>query len=70
MVPSDEFLRHAAECESMARFSRDSQSKAMWSAMAQRWCRCAELAKQYNPPMRKEMKVKQHRRAAYAWAAQ
>jgi hypothetical protein len=43
MNPSEEFLRHAAECESMAKFARDPQSKATWNHMAQRWVRCAEL---------------------------
>jgi hypothetical protein len=43
MNPSEEFLRHAAECESMAKFTRDPESKATWIHMAQRWVRCAQL---------------------------
>ena len=35
--PSDEFLRHAADCQQMARFTRDPASKATWSRMAERW---------------------------------
>ncbi len=68
MIPSEEFLRHAAECEHMARFSRDPQSRAVWHGMAERWNRCAELAKQYNPPIHSETKVKSRRKPSYAWA--
>ena len=39
--PSDEFLRHAADCQQMARFTRDPASKATWSRMAERWRHCA-----------------------------
>lgn len=40
-----EFLRHAEECERMARFTRDAESKAMWSRMAQRWLGIANKLK-------------------------
>jgi hypothetical protein len=62
MNPTEEFKRHAAECELMAKFTRDPQSRATWSHMAERWVRCAELfesqsaAAQHAPPRR------QHRR--------
>ena len=58
MNPSEEFMRHAAECESMAKFTRDPQSRATWSHMAERWVRCAELfdsqseAARHAPPRR------------------
>ena len=42
MNPSEEFLRHAADCQRMAKFSRDPTSKATWNRMAERWLRCAE----------------------------
>ena len=32
--PSDEFLRHAADCQQMAKFTRDPASKATWRRMA------------------------------------
>jgi hypothetical protein len=44
MVPSEEFLRNAAQCEYTAGASRDPETKASWSRMAKRWFRCAELA--------------------------
>jgi hypothetical protein len=37
------FLHRAAECESMAKFTRDPKSKATWTRMAERWHRCAEV---------------------------
>jgi hypothetical protein len=40
--PTDEFRRHAADCERMAKFTRDPQSKETWNRMAQRWAECAE----------------------------
>lgn len=43
MDTTDQFLRFAAECEVMARFTRSPQNKAIWNGLAQRWLRCAEL---------------------------
>ena len=45
MNPSEEFLRHAADCQQMAKFTRDPTSKETWSRMAERWIRCAEVFK-------------------------
>jgi hypothetical protein len=42
MNPPDEFLKHAVQCEQMAKFTRDRESKATWKRMAERWRRCAE----------------------------
>jgi hypothetical protein len=52
MHPPDEFLRHAAECEVMAKFTRDPQSSATWRGMAQRWRRCAEFAEHQSSTVR------------------
>jgi hypothetical protein len=68
MNPSDEFLKHAAECQKMAKFTRDPESKATWSRMAARWIDCAERFKSQreaahrSPPRR-------HRRMVEDWAA-
>ena len=40
------FLRFAAECEVMAKFSPSPESRAVWSTLAQRWIRCAKLIDQ------------------------
>src|SRR5260370_13518636 len=43
MNPPEEFLKHAAECELMAKFARKPEDKDTWRRMAERWLRCAEL---------------------------
>jgi hypothetical protein len=43
MNPAEEFLRHAADCQQMAKFTRDPQSRATWQRMAERWRHCAEV---------------------------
>jgi hypothetical protein len=42
MNPSEEFLRHAADCQQMAKFTRDPASRETWNRMAERWLTCAE----------------------------
>ena len=37
MNPSEEFLRHAADCQRMAKFTHDPTSKVTWTRMAERW---------------------------------
>jgi hypothetical protein len=46
MHTTDRFLRFAAECEVMAKYTRSPQDKAVWNGLAQRWLRCAELMDQ------------------------
>lgn len=46
MHATDRFLRFAAECEVMAKFTRSPENKAVWTGLAQRWLRCAELMEQ------------------------
>ena len=48
MHATDRFLRFAAECEVMAKFTRNPQDKAVWNGIAQRWLRCAELAERHS----------------------
>jgi hypothetical protein len=43
MDPSERFLRFAAECELMAKFTRSRENKTVWTRMAERWVRCARL---------------------------
>jgi hypothetical protein len=70
MTPSEHFLRHAAECEHMAQFARDPESKAVWHSMAERWCKCAELSKKNEPVTpRRRARVHHHQRPPEeAWA--
>jgi hypothetical protein len=62
MNPADEFLKRALDCQRMARFARDAQSRATWLRMAERWRHCAErfasnetLARRREPPKRRPM---------------
>ena len=43
MNTSEKFLRFAAECEVMAKFTRSAESRATWSRLAERWIRCAKM---------------------------
>ena len=61
-MTSDDFLRHAAECEYMAKFSRDIQNKLVWRGMAERWVRCAELAKQQSAVLHNSPKARPYRK--------
>jgi len=43
MMTSDRFLRFAAECEVMAKFTHSRENKVAWNRIAERWMRCAAL---------------------------
>ena len=63
MNTSDRFLRFAAECEVMAKFSRSPENRTVWSGLAQRWQRCAELLEhQYSYSNDRTRSVKHHSR--------
>jgi hypothetical protein len=62
MELDQEFLRHATECEEMARFTRDLESKATWRRMADRWRRCADVVDRENAARRE--RANERRKAA------
>ena len=68
MIPSEEFIRHAAECESMAEFSHDPENKKAWRRMADRWFRCAQLAQKQDSFPEGRRKRKLDRKPALARA--
>ena len=43
MSASERFLKFAAECELMAKFTSSLENKVTWHRMAERWVRCAEV---------------------------
>jgi hypothetical protein len=61
MHTTDRFLRFAAECEVMAKFTRNPQNKAVWNGLAQRWLRCAELMDQEQANVRLASAAKRQR---------
>jgi hypothetical protein len=48
MTASEQFLRFAADCQSMATLKPDRQSELVWRQLAERWTRCAEWAEREN----------------------
>lgn len=46
MTTADRFLKFAAECEAMAKYSPSRENRAVWNGLAQRWVRCAQLLDQ------------------------
>ena len=61
--PADEFLKHAAECQQMAKATRNPANKGTWNRMAERWLQCAERAKNQKvatrarTPIRRQVEV-------------
>jgi hypothetical protein len=43
MNTAERFIRFAAECKDMAKFTRTPENKTVWMRMAERWLQCAEL---------------------------
>jgi hypothetical protein len=66
MNPPDEFLKHAAQCQQMAKFTRDTESKATWMRMAERWRRCAERFTSQSSAADHDV-PRQHRKPAPGW---
>jgi len=64
MDTSEKFLRFAAECEVMAKFTHSRENKAVWTRMAERWVRCAQLYEVASPTMRSNAAVRRHRMPA------
>ena len=60
MNTSDRFLRFAAECEVMAKFSRTPENRAVWSGLAERWIRCAKLMDHQDSEGRGRRSLKRH----------
>ena len=38
------FRKNAHECQAMARSTKDRESRATWTSLAERWQRCAQVA--------------------------
>ena len=62
----DRFLRFAAECEVMAKFSRSRENRAVWNGLAQRWLRCAELMDHQDSNDHGRRSVKRYPKVAYS----
>ena len=60
MNTSDRFLKFAAECQVMAKFSPSSENRAVWRGLAQRWIRCAELMEHQDSEDGSRRSLKRH----------
>jgi hypothetical protein len=67
MDTADKFLRFAAECRFMAKLTDNPQSKTVWSQMAERWLRCAELLDRQSSATHYGSSSKRHRKGTHAW---
>jgi hypothetical protein len=68
MNPSEKFLRFAAECEHMAKFTRSPENKTVWTRMAERWLRCAQLYDREAETAHSSVAAKRHRTQAHSLA--
>jgi hypothetical protein len=68
MNTSDRFLRFAAECEVMAKFSPTPENRAVWSGLAERWIRCAKLMDHQDSESHSRRSLKRHPKAVYSSA--
>jgi hypothetical protein len=66
MSVSDRFLRFAAECEQMAKFTKSAENALTWQRMAERWIRCAELDEQHSAMADTAGAMKRHRKSESA----
>ena len=68
MNASDRFVRFAAKCEVMAKFSRTPENKAVWSGLAERWIRCAKLMDHQDSERYSRRSLKRQPKAVYSSA--
>lgn len=68
MNTSEKFLRFAAECSLMAELTHNPENKTVWSHMAERWLRCAELVDRQSSEAHYASVVKRHRKPVHRWA--
>jgi hypothetical protein len=64
MGPSERFVKFAAECERMAKFTRTLENRTVWTRMAERWLRCAELYDRQSSAAQHSNLTKRHRTPA------
>jgi hypothetical protein len=67
MDASERFLRFAAECELMAKFTPSAENALTWRRMAERWIRCAELLERQSSLAHIAGSMKRRRKAEPSW---
>ncbi len=69
MNPSDRFLRFAAECEVMAKFTSSPENEIVWHRMAERWIQCAELIEQRESAAHAAGSMKRNRKPTHTFGS-
>jgi len=69
MNTAERFLRFAAECEAMAKFSHSRENKTVWHQLAQRWVQIADLVERQNTLLVDAAgRMKRPRKRRHGWA--
>ena len=68
MNTAERFLRFAAECEAMAKFTHSRENKTVWHQLAERWLRIADLIERQNTLFDADRSMKRHRKRVHSWA--
>jgi hypothetical protein len=68
MHTPDLFLIRAAECETMAKIAREPDSRAVWTRMAERWQRCAQVEANAISTAHRDGDANRHRKQAPSWS--
>ncbi len=68
MNTAERFLRFAAECEAMAKFSHSPENKTVWRQLAERWLCIADLVEHQNTLADSVGRMKRPRKRRHGWA--
>ena len=68
MNTAEKLYRFAAECEFMAKLTHNPKNKTIWTHMAERWIRCAELFDRQSSAAEPDGSTKRHRKTTHHWA--
>ena len=68
MSPAERFVRFAAECDRMAKFTHIPENKTEWTRMAARWRLYADFYDQQTSAVRRGTSTKRHRAPAHSWS--
>lgn len=64
MNPAERFIRFAAECEWMAKFTPSPENKIEWARMAKKWLRYADFYDRQTSAAHRGSLTKRHRSRA------
>jgi len=68
MNTAEKFYRFAAECEFMAKLTHSPKNKTIWTHMAERWIRYAELFDRKSAAAGNDGSMKRHQKTTHHWA--